>query len=250
MTTFYRLKENGTILDYTEFDIATETSTQMVTRYETKEVVSQEKVYDENGEYVLQDVVKTIEVPYEVEETITIDHVPAFIRELYIETERKIIKLTDGSFAFEDEVNLVEEAKRKAEKELAEAKKHAEEVQYNKYQKEKYSIAWVERTDGTKIGFDTDIAQGSQTDWHSVRRIIDDGIALGMYAEGVEPTAPYKYWKNEHEKEYGVVTLTELIKAGLISSQTQNKAYAAFEAIKAEIAKCQTIEEVQKYLVD
>jgi RNase H-fold protein (predicted Holliday junction resolvase) len=122
MTTFYRLKENGKILDYAEFDIATETTTQMVTRYETKEVVEQEKVYDENGEYVLQDVVKTIEVPYEVEETITIDHVPAFIREQYIETERKIIKLTDGSFAFEDEVNLVEEAKRKAEKEFNEAK--------------------------------------------------------------------------------------------------------------------------------
>lgn len=122
MTTFYRLKENGTILDYTEFDIATETTTQMVTRYETKEVVEQEKVYDENGEYVLQDVVKTIEVPCEVEETITIDHVPVFIREQYIETERKIIKLTDGSFAFEDEVDLNEEERKRIEKEFNDAK--------------------------------------------------------------------------------------------------------------------------------
>ena len=215
-----------------------------------QQVEDQEKVYDENGEYVLQDVVKTIEVPYEVEETITIDHIPAFIREQYIETERKIIKLTDGSFAFEDEVNLEEEAKRKAEKELAEAKKQAENYQFEKYKKEKYGIAWVERADGTRIGFDTDIDQGSQTDWHSVRRIIDDGVALGMFGEGVEPTAPYKYWINEHEKEYGIVTLTELIKAGLISSQTQNKAYVAFEAIKKEIEACTTVEEVQKYLVD
>ena len=132
MTTFYRLKENGKILDYTEFELATETTTQMVTRYETKEVVEQEKVYDENGEYVLQDVVKTIEVPYEVEETVTIDHVPAFIRELYIETERKIIKLVDGSFAFEDEVNLAEEEIRRVEKEFNEAvqKKLAEVDQW------------------------------------------------------------------------------------------------------------------------
>lgn len=80
MTTFYRLKENGTILDYTEIDV----------------------IKDEEG---------------------NVTNVPAFIREQYIETERKIIKLTDGSFAFEDAVNLAEEAKRKAEKEFVEAKK-------------------------------------------------------------------------------------------------------------------------------
>lgn len=48
--------------------------------------------------------------------------VPAFIKELYIETERKIIKLVDSSFAFEDEVNLVEEEQRRIEKEFNEAK--------------------------------------------------------------------------------------------------------------------------------
>ena len=122
MTTFYRLKEDGKILDYIEFDLTTETKTEVVTEIEYKEEIVQEKFYDGDGNIVLQDVVKTIEVPYEVEETVTIDHVPAFIREQYIETERKIIKLTDGSFAFEDEVNLEEEAKRKAEKEFADAK--------------------------------------------------------------------------------------------------------------------------------
>ena len=133
---------------------------------------------------------------------------------------------------------------------LEELKKHAEEVQYYKYQKEKYGIAWVERADGTKIGFDTDIDQGSQTDWNSVRRVLDDGIALGKFAEGVEPYANYKYWINETEKEYGIVTLTELRLAGFISSEMQNTAYAKFEAIKKEIEACTTVEEVQKYLVD
>jgi hypothetical protein len=79
MTTFYRLKENGTILDYTEIDV----------------------IYDEEGNAI---------------------NVPAFIKELYTETDREIIVLTDGSFAFKDTVDLVEEAKRKAEKEFNEAK--------------------------------------------------------------------------------------------------------------------------------
>ena len=190
-------------------------------------------VYDENNEIV----------SYQ-------DDVNDYIKSNYLCTDKEIVQLVDGTFAFADEVNYEEEAEKLLTKQLEEAKKHAEEVQYHKYQKEKYGIAWVERADGTKIGFDTDIDQGSQTDWHSVRRIIDDGVALGMFGEGVEPTAPYKYWINEHEKEYGIVTLTELIKAGLISSQTQNKAYVAFENVKAEIAKCKTIEEVQKYLVE
>ena len=69
---YYRLKEDGTFLDYTSFE--------------------------DNAK------------------------VPSFIKELYTETDRKIIQLVDGSFAFEDEVNLEEEAIKKAEKELATAK--------------------------------------------------------------------------------------------------------------------------------
>ena len=72
MTTFYRLKEDGTILDYTFF-----------------------------------------------EDNV---NVPTFIREQYTETDRVIIPLVDGGFAFEDEVNLEEEVKRKVEKEFNEAK--------------------------------------------------------------------------------------------------------------------------------
>ena len=72
MKYYYRLKKDGTFLDYTSFE----------------------------GNAI----------------------VPAFIREQYIETERKIIKLVDGSFAFEDEVNLAEEEKRRRAKEFADAK--------------------------------------------------------------------------------------------------------------------------------
>lgn len=47
---------------------------------------------------------------------------PSFIKELYTETDREIIVLTDGSFAFKDEVDLDEEARKKAEKKFNEAK--------------------------------------------------------------------------------------------------------------------------------
>ena len=48
--------------------------------------------------------------------------IPAFVKELYTETDREIIVLTDGSFAFKDTVDLEAEAKRKVEKEFNEAK--------------------------------------------------------------------------------------------------------------------------------
>ena len=190
-------------------------------------------VYDENNEII----------GYQ-------DDANQYIKDNYLCTDKEIVQLVDGTFCFADEVDFDAEAEKLRLQKLAEAKKHAEEVQYNKYQKEKYGIAWVERADGTKIGFDTDIDQGSQIDWNSVRRVLDDGIALGKFAEGVEPYAPYKYWISETEKEYGVVTLTELRLAGFISSEMQNASYAKFEAIKKEIKACTTVEEVQKYLVD
>lgn len=51
-------------------------------------------------------------------------NVPSFIKELYTETDRKIIKLVDGSFAFEDEIDIDEEARKRAEKEFVEAKQN------------------------------------------------------------------------------------------------------------------------------
>ena len=69
---YYRLKEDGTILDYTSFE---------------------------------DDAI-----------------VPAFFKELYQETDREIIVLTDGGFAFKDAVDLEVEAKRRIAKEFADAK--------------------------------------------------------------------------------------------------------------------------------
>lgn len=190
-------------------------------------------VYDDEGEII----------GYE-------DDVNDYIKANYQKTDKEIVQLVDGTYAFASDVDYEEEERKAKAIELEIAKENATTHQYEKYQKIKYGIAWVERADGTKIGFDTDIDQGSQTDWNSVRRVIDDNIALGAYPEGTEPFAPYKYWTSDTEKEYGIVTLTELRMAGIESSKMQNAAYVEFEKVKAEIAQCTTIEEVQKYLVD
>lgn len=131
---------------------------------------------------------------------------------------------------------------------LERLRKQALDYQGEIYNKEKYAIAWVTRTDESKIGFDTDLEQNSQTDWNSVRRVLDDLIEAGQFEEGEEPNIPYRYWVNETDKEYAPVTLTELKQAGIISSQQQNAAFKKFEPILKEIRETQDIEVLKKYL--
>lgn len=54
--------------------------------------------------------------------------IPKFIDELYSKTERKIINLADGSFAFEDTVDIEEETRKKAKKEFNELKTAKQEA--------------------------------------------------------------------------------------------------------------------------
>lgn len=50
------------------------------------------------------------------------EKVPSFVLAQYKKTNRKIIKSADGNYVFEDEIDLEEEIKRKAEKEFQEIK--------------------------------------------------------------------------------------------------------------------------------
>ena len=151
MTTFYRLKENGSILDYTEI----------------------EKVYDEQG---------------------NVTNVPAFIQEQYIETERKIIQLVDGSFAFEDEVNLEEEAKHRAEKEFNEAK-NAKLAEVDTWTANKITGGFI----SNGVRYDSDMEtqttmQGIALNVNSERFTTDypNGIPVRGYDEGsTEKTIHY-----------------------------------------------------------
>lgn len=242
MTTFYRLKEDGKILDYAEFEIATETKTEIVTEIEYKEEVVQEMVYDENGDGVLQDAVKTVEVPIEKEVTITVDHIPAFIRELYIETDRKIIKLTDGSFAFEDEVNLAEEEKRRIAKEFEEAKQAKLNEAGAMFARERDKVRFIQLDENRKYGFDC-----ANED---VTNFMASYVPLLIMQGG---TTEYKVYLNENnikEKELVYLSFEDMHKAYLEVSADQKEAYKWYGAIKARIDACTTKEEVEAIVVE
>lgn len=254
MTTFYRLKEDGKILDYTEFEIASETKTETVTEIEynevtvQKEVIEYREVLNENGEYevqevpVMQDVVETIEVPVEKEVTVTIDHIPAFIRELYIETDRKIIKLTDGSFAFEDEVNLAEEEKRRIAKEFEEAKQAKLNEAGAMFAQERDKVRFIQLDENRKYGFDC-----ANED---VTNFMASYVPLLIMQGG---TTQYKVYLDENNlKDKGLVELSfeDMHKTYLEVSADQKNAYEWYGAIKARIDACTTKEEVESIVVE
>ena len=266
MTTFYRLKEDGKILDYIEFEIATETKTEVVTEIEYKEVTVQKEVIEykevivqkevieyrevlnENDEYefqevpVMQDVVETIEVPVEKEVTVTIDHIPAFIRELYIETDRKIIKLTDGSFAFEDEANLAEEEKRRIAKEFEEAKQAKLNEAGAMFAQERDKVRFIQLDENRRYGFDC-----ANED---VTNFMASYVPLLIMQGG---TTEYKVYLNENnikEKELVYLSFADMHKAYLEVSADQKEAYKWYGAIKARIDACTTKEEVESIVVE
>lgn len=151
MTTFYRLKEDGKILDYTEFNV----------------------IRDEQG---------------------NVTNVPAFIQEQYIETERKIIRLVDGSFAFEDETNLAEEERKRKEKEFDEAK-NAKLTEVDTWTANKITGGFI--SNGVRYDSDTDTQttmQGIALNVNTERFTTDypNGIPVRGYDEGsTEKTIHY-----------------------------------------------------------
>jgi len=121
---------------------------------------------------------------------------------------------------------------------LEEDKATALNIQYQKYEKQKYAIAWL--TDGSGYGFDTD--KDSQTDWLAVVTVLQaGGTTSGNYKVYTDSTDITK-------KAFKVVTLNQLQEAGNISRAQQTAAYAGFEQVKASINNCTTKEEVAAYM--
>ena len=121
---------------------------------------------------------------------------------------------------------------------LDETKTKALNIQYKKYQKDKYAIAWL--TDGSGYGFDTD--KDSQTDWLSVINVLKNSNSnQGYYKVYTDPNDTSK-------KQFLSVSLSQLEEAGNVSRAQQTKAYSDFETVKAIINNATTKEELQKYL--
>ena len=192
MTTFYRLKEDGTILDYTEIAI----------------------IKDEEGNAI---------------------NVPAFIKELYTETERKIIKLTDGSFAFEDTVNLAEEERKRKEKEFNDAKQAKLYEAGATFAQERDKVRFIQLDENRYYGFDC----ASE----DITNFMARWSPLAMMGGG---ESDYKVWFNETEKGLVKLSLADYNLVYKVVSDSQLEAYAWYEKIKAEIMACTTIEELEE----
>ncbi len=119
---------------------------------------------------------------------------------------------------------------------LDETKTKALTVQYEKYQKLKYAVAWV-----ATIGFDTD--KDSQTDWLSVMTVLKNANATSGY---------YKVYTDKTDltkKSFEMVTVAQLTEAGNVSRTQQTSAYTDFEAVKSKINAATTKDELSQYLV-
>lgn len=174
MKYYYRLKEDGTFLDYTFFE--------------------------DNA------------------------NVPAFIKELYTETDREIIVLTNGNFAFKDTVDLEAEAKRKAEKEFNEAK-IAKLVEFKAIRdtEEVKPIAY----NGNLFDFD-DKARD---------RINSAIIALSITGQSIEWTTA----------DNANVTITADDLRGVIAAvaMRSNELHIKYRNAKAKVEEAQTAEELE-----
>ena len=121
---------------------------------------------------------------------------------------------------------------------LDETKTKALNTQYEKYQKDKYAIAWL--TDGSGYGFDTD--KDSQTDWLSVINVLkNSNSTYGYYKVYIDK-------KDTSKKQFLSVYLSQLEEAGNVSRAQQIKAYSDFETIKTIIHNATSKEELQQYL--
>lgn len=182
MKTFYRLKENGTILDYCEFE-------------DDKDV-------------------------------------PAFIKEQYQETDRIIIKLSNGSFAFEDETDIEAEAQAKAAKEFAELKAKKHNAAGAAFAAKRDAIRFVKLSDGNTYGFDC------------ANEDITNFFASWKAAEK-DGQAPYKVWMNETAKGMVMLPLTDFDTVFDVVRNSQLEAYAWYNATAAAIEAATTKGELE-----
>lgn len=196
MKYYYRLKEDGKILDYTEI----------------------EKVYDEEG---------------------NVTNVPAFISEQYIETERKIIQLVDGGFAFEDETNLAEEERKRKEKEFEKAKQTKLNEAGALFAQKRDARRFVQLDENRYYGFDC----ASE----DITNFLARWTPLAMMGGG---ESQYKVWLNETEKDLVVLSLADYNLVYQVVSASQLEAYNWYKLVQAQINACTTKEELEGIALD
>ena len=189
MKYYYRLKEDGTFLDYTSFE--------------------------DNA------------------------RVPSFIKELYTETDRKIIQLVDGSFAFEDEVNLDEEERKRIEKEFNDAKN----TKLNEAR-----TMFVEKRDARRfVQLDANRYYGFDCASEDITNFLARWTPLAMMGGG---ESQYKVWINETNKDLVMLSLADYNLVYQVVSASQLQAYDWYKVMEIRIKACTTKEELEAIVLE
>lgn len=157
--------------------------------------------------------------------------VPAFINELYTKTERKIIRLTDGTFAFEDTVNLAEEIKRKAEKEFTGLKAAKHNAAGAAFAAKRDAIRFIKISDGNTYGFDC------------ANEDVTNFMANWKAAE-LDGQTEHKVWLDETTKGLAVMRPADFETVFGIANKSQKEAYLWYGEIAAAIEAATSKEEL------
>lgn len=157
------------------------------------------------------------------------EKVPNFVLEQYTRTDRKIIKLVDDSFAFEDEVDLKTEAKRKTEKEFNELK--TAKLAEFKFKRDTIEIEPIEYN-----------GQFYDYDEKARDRINAAIIALDLAGGSLS-------WTTADQKE-AIVTANDL--RGIIANVAlrSNALHVKYRELKELVEKATTKEELEKITWD
>ena len=116
-----------------------------------------------------------------------------------------------------------------------ELKKQALNYQYQLYEAQKHTIAWID--DGSGFGFDT--APEDQNNWQVALTLIENGVTM------------YKVYTDKNDlskKSFTQVTEEQMMLAGKKAKAQQIAAYSGFEVIKAKIENCKNESDLRPYL--
>ena len=160
----------------------------------------------------------------------SVEIVPAFIKEQYIETDRKIIELVDGRFAFEDEVNLAEEKKRRVEKEFEEAKQAKLNEAGAIFAEQRDKVRFIQLDEERRYGFDC-----ANED---VTNFMASYIPLLITQGGITEYKVYLDETNLKDKKLVELSFDDMHKTYLEVSTDQKSAYKRYEGIVAQINAC------------
>lgn len=157
------------------------------------------------------------------------EKVPSFVSEQYQKTDRRIIKLADDTFVFEDEIDLDAETKHKAEKEFQDIKNS--KIAELKEQRDALEVEDIE-VNGNIYDYD-----------EKARERINNAI-IALQASGGSI-----YWTLADNQSVKV-TAADLIEVVSAVAVRSNALHIAYRDAKEAVSLAETVEEVEAVILE